>query len=305
MIRALKDVLKERCIPYRQDVPAATLCTFRIGGNLKLLVEPRCIGELIFVADYCHRLKQPFAVIGRGSNILFGDNEIKTVLIRTTALDTVVFTASGRICADCGVSLGKAARLAAEAGLGGLTFACGIPGTVGGALYMNAGAHGSSIADITEQVLIFDLDDGKTKTVFHDQLNGSYRKSVFQAKNVLILQATLRLKKGGDSQLLCSEMQSLLMHRRATQPIGIPSAGSTFCRPAPDVCLSEILDKLGLKGMRVGGAEVSTKHAGFIVNNGGATAHDVRTLISNIQNIVEREKGFRPIPEIRFIPEDS
>lgn len=305
MIRTLKDVLKKRDIPYREGVLASSLCTFRIGGRVRLLVEPQCIGELICVTDQCKRLELTFAVIGRGSNILFGDDEIKTVLIRTTALDAVRLAENGRLCADCGASLGALTAVAARAGLGGLAFACGIPGTVGGALYMNAGAHGSSILDLTERVLAWDTDCGQIRTLLNEQLNNSYRNSVFQQKNMLILQAVLRLQTDCDPQTIRAEMKALLERRRATQPVTVPSAGSTFRRPAPDICLSKILDELGLRGMQVGGAAVSPKHAGFIVNNGDATARDVRTLIEKIQNIVEREKGFRPIPEIRFLPKDS
>ena len=305
MIRALTDVLKERKIPYSQNVLASALCTFRIGGTACLLVEPQCIGELICTAQHCTRLRLPYAVIGRGSNILFGDGRIKTVLIRTVALDAVRLLENGRVRADCGASLSALTSFAASAGLGGLAFACGIPGTVGGALYMNAGAHGSSILDLVESVSVWDASVGKIKTLFNDQLNNSYRNSIFQKENILILQAVLRLQPDCDPQQIRAEMGALREHRRATQPIGIPSAGSAFRRPSPEICLSKMLDELGLKGMQVGGAAVSPKHAGFIVNNGGATARDVRMLIERIQNIVEREKGFRPIPEIRLIPEDS
>lgn len=305
MIRALTDVLKERKIPYSQNVLASTLCTFRIGGTVRLLIEPQCIGELVCVADRCTRLQLPYAVIGRGSNILFGDGCIETVLIRTVALDAVRILENGRICADCGVSLSALTLRAASAGLGGLAFACGIPGTVGGALYMNAGAHGSSILDLVESVLVWDAEDGNIKTLFNDKLNNSYRNSIFQEKKMLVLQTVLQLKTDCDPQQIHAQMRALQERRRATQPIGMPSAGSTFRRPSPEICLSKILDDLGLKGMQVGGAAVSPKHAGFIVNNGGATARDVRLLVERIQNIVEREKGFRPIPEIRLIPEDS
>ena len=155
MSRALEDVLNQRGIPYRSNVSAATLCTFRIGGIARLVLEPQCMGELIAALCLCAEYKRPFAVIGRGSNLLFGDGMIDTVLIRTTALDAVRVLANGQIAADCGVSLGTLAATAARAGLAGLSFACGIPGTVGGALYMNAGAYGGEMSGVVESATSF------------------------------------------------------------------------------------------------------------------------------------------------------
>ncbi len=283
---------------------ASTLCTFRIGGLIHIVVEPRCVGELIAAVECCEQAGQAYAVIGRGSNILFGDGRIETVLIRTVALNNLHVESDGLLRAECGVGLGTLANAAAHAGLGGFSFACGIPGTVGGALFMNAGAHGKSVLDVVESVQIWDSDHGKIETLFNGQLNNSYRKSVFQTKNTVILQAVFRLNPRCESAALFDEMKALRAKRNAAQPVSQPSAGSVFRRPAPDIAVSRIVDELGLKGKRVGGAVVSEKHAGFIVNDGGATAKDVRDLIWDIQNIVERERGFRPMPELRFIPED-
>lgn len=304
MTGVLEDVLKGRGMPYRLGVLTAELCTFRIGGPAKLVIEPTCIGELLDAVMLCQSGGYPYTVIGRGSNILFDDGEIETVLIRTNGLDAARVLDGGLLYAHCGVSLGALTTLAAREGLEGLTFACGIPGTVGGAIFMNAGAHGSAILDVTKSVTVLDVREQKIKTLFNHQLNNSYRNSVFQKENAVVLHATFALKPHGDPARILAEMQALRARRRVSQPLTEPSAGSAFRRPAPDVFVSKIIDELGLKGMRVGGAAVSRKHAGFIVNVGGATAKDVRTLIAEIQNIVERERGFRPIPEIRFIPED-
>lgn len=304
MSRTLEEVLKQRGIPHRSNVSAATLCTFRIGGNVLLVIEPQCKGELIAAVELCQAFRRPFAVIGKGSNLLFDDGDIQTALIRTTSLDTVRVLADGCVWADCGASLGTLSATAARAGLVGISFACGIPGTVGGALYMNAGAHGKSMLDCVRTVEIWDLDAHKIETLFNHQLNNSYRNSAFQSKNAVILGASLALLPRADPASIFAEMNALLRKRNATQPTGVPSAGSAFRRPAPDVPLSRMLDELGLKGLRVGDAMVSPKHAGFIVNAGSATARDVRALMEKIQNIVEREKGFRPVSEIRRIPED-
>ena len=304
MNRTLEDVLKQRGIPYRSNVSTATLCTFRIGGIARLVIEPQCMGELIAALCLCREHARSYAVIGRGSNLLFDDNAIDTVLIRTAALDAVRILANGRIVADCGVPLGTLSATAARAGLAGLAFACGIPGTVGGALYMNAGAHGKCMLDLVETAEIWNPELQKIETLFNHQLNNSYRNSAFKAKNTVVLRATLALLPDADPAPIFAEMRALLQKRNTTQPTDLPSAGSVFCRPAPDVPLSRIMDELGLKGLRVGGAMVSPKHAGFIVNTGSATANDVRALIEQIQNILEREKGFRPVTEIRRIPED-
>ncbi len=302
-MRAFEEVLKKKDIPYRTGVISATLCTFRIGGRVGIVIEPRCVGELIAAAKLCVAYGLPFAVIGRGSNLLFDDGEIKTVLIRSVFLDGVRVTQNG-IFAHCGTSLMKLSHIAAREGLGGLSFACGIPGTLGGGLFMNAGAYGKSLADIVKQVRVLDFSTGEIKTLFNHQLNYSYRKSRFQTENEIVLDAFLALQAGADSQKLLREIVRLSEARKKAQPISLPSAGSVFRRPSPELPISKIIDELGLKGLRVGGAAVAREHAGFIVNVGGASAADVKKLISDIQKIVERERGIRPATELRFIPSE-
>lgn len=304
MIASLEDVLKERGIPYRRGVLSATLCSFHIGGPAALVIEPSCLGELIDALLLCKRFGKPFAVIGKGSNLFFGDGIIKTVLIRTTTLCGARFLRDDCVRALCGTSISHLAALAAQQGLSGLSFAAGIPGTLGGALFMNAGAYGKEMSDVVKSVDFFDLDTEEITTLFHQKLNYSYRNSVFQAKNGVILSAELSLGPNRDRAEILREMRALCQKRRATQPLDFPSAGSAFRRFSADAPLSKLLDTLGLKGKRVGGAAVSQKHAGFIVNLGGATARDVMALIEEIQNIVEGACGAKPIPEIRFIPSE-
>ena len=299
----LKEALKQRNIAFREDISTATLSTFRIGGKAALVIEPSCTGELIESVMLCERFCLPYAVIGRGSNILFGDQDIETVLIRTSGLDAVKCFPDGRIYALCGVSLGRLAYLAAREGLRGLCFAAGIPGSVGGAVFMNAGTHAGDLSGVVECAEVLFPKTGEIKTLFNQELSFSYRKSIFQAENAVLIAATLKLLTGADPAKLFDEMRELGLARKAAQPLNLPSAGSVFRKPSPDIAVSKIIDELGFKGKRIGGAEVSQKHAGFIVNLGGATARDVHDLIEDIQNTVEREKGFRPIPEIRFIPE--
>jgi UDP-N-acetylmuramate dehydrogenase len=267
------------------------------------VIDPCCTGELIEAVTLCEHWSLPYAVIGLGSNILFGDQDIETVLIRTSGLDAVKCFPDGRIHALCGVSLGRLACLAAREGLRGLCFAAGIPGSIGGAVFMNAGTHAGEMSNVVECVDAFFPKTGEIKTLFNQELSFSYRKSRFQSENAVLIAATLQLIPGADPTELFGEMRELGLARKVKQPLDLPSIGSVFRRPSPDIAVSKIIDELGFKGKRIGGAEVSQKHAGFIVNVGGATARDVQTLIAEIQNTVEREKGFRPIPEIRFIPE--
>jgi UDP-N-acetylmuramate dehydrogenase len=218
-------------------------------------------------------------------------------------LDAVQFLSDGRVRALCGAPLGKLSTLAAREGYSGLGFAAGIPGTLGGAVLMNAGTGVGSMSDVVESVEILFPDAREIKTLFNNELNYSYRNCRLQGKNAVILSAALKLKSGFDPDALLGEIRALNLARKLSQPLDLPSAGSVFKRPSPDIAISKIIDELGFKGRRIGGAEVSKKHAGFIVNLGGATSKDVRALIEEIQNTVEREKGFRPISEIRFIPE--
>lgn len=304
MIGALKDVLKTKNIPYREHITTATLCSFRIGGPAVLVVEPRCPGELIEAVSLCVRMQIPYAVIGKGSNLLFDDGEISVVLIRTVWLDAVRITPKGELYAQCGASLARLAQLSARMGFADLCFASGIPGTLGGGLYMNAGAYGSSLLQLPGRVHFLHTGALEIKTVFNEKLSNIYRNSVFKEEKCVILDAELQLRDCADVAEILKRICDLAKARRTAQPLDLPSAGSVFKRPVPHVALSKILDELGLKGKCVGGAEVSKKHAGFIVNTGGATAKDVRTLILEIQNIVERECGFRPSLELEMIPRD-
>ncbi len=301
MTRALEEVLRKTDVPWRAGVMSAALSTFRIGGPAAVLIEPRCMGELVTAVKLCKETHCPFAVIGRGSNILFDDAPLPMALIRTVRLNAVRFTSYG-VKADCGLSLGGLCTLAASRGFADLCFAYGIPGTLGGGVFMNAGAHGRELSECVRSVTVYSPETDKIETLFNDQLNFSYRKSIFQENSTVILSATLFLRERADPTAVFAQMRDLRAARSRTQPVELPSAGSVFRRPAPDLPIGRLLDELGLKHLRVGGAAVSGKHAGFIVNLGGATAADVKQLIVQIQNIVEKERGIRPQTELRFIP---
>lgn len=296
----LEDALKEKNIAHTSYADVKKLSTFRVGGVCRLLVEPICEGELIDTVCLCRSFELPFVIIGNGSNLLFDDGLIYRAVIRTRRLDACRFLPLG-VEVAAGVSLPLLARRAAARGFGDLVFAAGIPASIGGAVVMNAGAHGKCLGECVKSVTFFDVDACLIRTCFNHQLTFSYRKSVFQSLNAVVLRASLSLSICGSAAEISHKINELTAWRRATQPIDMPSAGSTFLRPSKDLPIGALLDELGLKGVRVGGAAVSKKHAGFIVNLGGATAADVLTLIEKIQDITEKERGFRPIPEIRLI----
>ena len=276
----------------------------RVGGTVGAVVEPLCTNELIEAVLACKEENLPFAIVGRGSNTIFGDHPEEFVVIRSIGVDALRISAGGRIRAGCGTSLSALCLCAAREGLAGLSFASGIPGTVGGGVLMNAGAYEGSLADVIETVTVFDIESGKIRTLFNNELSFSYRYCDLQQKRAVILSAVLHLPHKAEPGEIFAEMRAVAERRRCSQPLDLPNAGSVFRRSDPNVPLSKMLDHLGLKGMTVGGARVSEKHAGFIVNAGGATAQDVRTLIQSIQAIVKKECGFLPIPEVRFIPEE-
>ena len=304
MTRRLSDVLKNAGIAVRENVQAAPLFTMKTGGTAALLIEPACKNELILAVRILHAHAYPYEIIGKGSNVLLADGYVPVALIRTVALDALRFTKTG-VVADAGVSLIALSVRAAHLGFADLAFACGIPGTLGGALFMNAGAYGSAISDVVERVVVYCPDEDEIKTLFNDELNYSYRNSVFQRNNWVILSAVLTLTKRDEPAQIFARMRERNAQRRETQPLTFPSAGSVFRRPAPDMPLSAIMDEIGCKGMRIGDAAVSEKHAGFIINCGAATTADVKTLIECLANKLEKERGIRPHVEVRFIPRET
>ena len=299
-MHALVQSFQKQEIPYFAQAPIAPLTTFRIGGCASLLVRPQSIGQLIDTVRYCKEAGKRYVLLGRGSNVLFDDRSFDGVLIHTAALHRV-YVNGHEITAECGASMMRLADTAAAHGLCGFSFAAGIPGSIGGGVYMNAGAHGKSILDCTKSVTFYDPDSNNIKTLFNRQLNNCYRKSFFQGKKLVILSVTLALLANGDPPALRAEIRALRAARRATQPLELPSAGSVFRRPNPTLAVGKMLEELGLKGMRIGDAEVSKKHAGFIVNLGAASFNDVAQLMRNIQQIVQNERGIALEPELCVI----
>lgn len=284
----------------RHDFSLSRVTTFRIGGNADLVVYPADAEAFAFALDTARREGVAYTVLGNGSNTLAADDGFRGVVFVTTDMRGVRIDGT-RLVGDCGVLLGSVGTNALHAGLSGVEFANGIPGTLGGAIYMNAGAYGGQLSDIVYETVCYDLDTGAVMHLKNDEQHFGYRHSIFMEKNYIVLSAALQLKYG-DRDAIRSEMNDYLQRRREKQPLEYPSAGSVFKRPA-GYFAGKLIEDAGLKGLRVGGAVVSQKHAGFIVNTGDATADDVLSLIDKIKESVLKASGVELECEIRFIGE--
>lgn len=282
--------------------PMAELTTFKIGGPVDLLVEPNNTVKLERVLNFCLAFDLPWLLIGSGSNLLVRDGGIRGVGIKlsgefaTRTIDGVM------VSAGAVVSLAKLAKDLAEQGLSGLEFACGIPGTVGGAVYMNAGAYNGEMSQVVNRVQVVRAGKG---TVWLDKadLNLGYRFSRFQNEPQAVITRVEFTLKPESVELVCSRICELTGLRESKQPLGMPSAGSVFRRPE-GYHVGPLIEEAGLKGFKIGGAQVSPKHAGFIVNIGGATAQDVLALIAHIQKTIKERNGVDLITEIKVVGEE-
>ncbi len=284
----------------RHDYSMKRITSFRIGGSADLTVYPADAKAFAFALDAARQNNIPYIVIGNGSNTLASDKGFRGVVFVTTDMRKVQIDGE-YLTGGCGVLLGSVGTNASTAGLGGAEFANGIPGTLGGAVYMNAGAYGGQISDIVYSTECFDLDSGKFLTLDNASQQFGYRHSVFMEKNYIVLSSTLKLTRG-DPEAIRATMNAYLQSRREKQPLNYPSAGSVFKRPE-GYFAGKLIEDAGLKGTRVGGAMVSPKHAGFIVNIGDATASDVLALIEIIQEKVYGMYGVELVCEIRFVGE--
>ena len=280
------------------DVPMSSYTTIHCGGPADIGLFPKSEDELALMLGILRDEDIPVSVIGGGSNLLVGDGGIRGAAVFIGGLRELKVR-DGLMSVSAGVSLPKAARMAAEASLTGLEFASGIPGTIGGAVVMNAGAYGREMKDILQKVRVMDRL-GNITTMGLGELGLSYRRSVFsENRDDIILSALIKLDEGNRDTVM-EKMKELAAKRRDTQPLDMPSAGSTFKRPGNDSA-ARLIDVCGLKGLRVGDAMVSEKHAGFVVNAGSATARDVRELIALVQEKVEAGFGVRLEPEIKYM----
>lgn len=280
------------------DEPMSKHTSFRIGGPADLFVTPDDIDELRDVIAACKAAGVPHFVLGCGSDLLVADEGYRGVIVSCTkGLVNVAIDGETMAC-QAGVPLREASEMACELGLSGLEFACGIPGSVGGACFMNAGAYGGCVADVLESVRCL-MPDGTQQSLPVEELALGYRASRVRDEGLVVLSATFRLHEG-DQDDIRARMDDFTQRRRKKQPLELPSAGSTFKRPEGHFA-GKLISDAGLKGYAHGGAGVSTKHAGFVVNNGGATAADVHAVIRHVQDEVERQFGVRLEPELRFL----
>ena len=300
---ALAAALREQLpvLDLREWEPMDRHTTFRIGGRAELFCRPKGTEELRTV---CRILKEkgvrPF-VMGRGSNLLFGDGKLKGIVIQLAENQGEIEHISPReLYAQSGATLVQLARTARDLGLSGLEFAGGIPGAVGGGIAMNAGAYGGEMKDVTAWVDVLD-EQLEVRRLTPEDCDFSYRHSAFLDGEDIILGAAFRLTPES-GEIISQRMEEYKAKRVATQPLNYPSAGSTFKRPASGIA-AKMIDEAGLKGYTVGGAQVSEKHAGFVINRGGATCSDVLKLMDHVQAVVEERTGIRLEPEVRIVTE--
>ena len=279
--------------------PLAKRTTMRVGGSASVSCFPRTREQMIAVLDEVRRRRLRHVIIGNGSNVIFSDAGFCGVVICTDKWRELS-VGDNRITASAGVPLVSVATVARDLSLTGLEFAYGIPGTVGGAVFMNAGAFGASVSDICVSSEYYDLQTGQIGRFEGDEQEFIYRSSIYAKEpRYAILGATLELK-AGERQQIEGRMEEYLTRRKNTQPLEYPSAGSVFKRPEGHFA-GKLIEDCALKGTRIGGAEVSEKHAGFIVNRGGASAEDIHALVELVRDRVQRETGVLLECEIRFV----
>lgn len=280
------------------DEPMSEHTTFEIGGPADFYVIPEDFDEVRDVIAACKDAGVDYFVLGCGSDLLVSDEGYRGVIVAVADGLVGVSVEDDEICCQAGVGLREASEMACELGLSGLEFACGIPGSVGGACFMNAGAYGGCMADVLKEVRVL-LPDGSVDDVSVADLGLGYRKSRIADEGWVVLSATFGLNPG-DPQKIRATMDDLTHQREEKQPLELPSAGSTFKRPEGHFA-GKLITDAGLKGYQSGGAAVSKKHAGFVVNVGGATASDVHAVIEHVQDEVERQFSVRLEPEVRFL----
>ena len=287
-------------LPVFAHAPMSEHTTFRIGGPADLLAMPRSEAELAELLALARERETAILVMGRGANLLVSDDGVRGLVIKTLpGLSGLSRRGTNELIAEAGVPLYRLAEAAADFGLSGLAFAHGIPGTVGGALSMNAGAYWGEMSQVVREVHALS-SDGRSLPLGRDELDFSYRHSYFSDNPAIVATRAVLELSPGNKESIRGEMERLSVMRASAQPLGIPSAGSVFKRP-PGHYAGKLIQDCGLLGAAVGGAQVSEKHAGFILNRGGATCDDVKRLIARIQRQVLSRTGVALECELRYI----
>ncbi|MEZ4490759.1 MAG: UDP-N-acetylmuramate dehydrogenase [Cyanobacteriota/Melainabacteria group bacterium] len=276
--------------------PLSKFSTMKIGGEADRLCQPQNVDELVSLVNQLQEEGEPWSIVGGGSNLLISSRGVKGTVIRTAFLKDINSTNSETLEAAAGARLPHLAKYAAQMGLSGLEFAVGIPGTVGGAVIMNAGAHGSCIANILESALVFDSQAGDIKTIPASELGFVYRNCNLDPSRHVVVSAKFKLNPGS-SEEISAKTQANEDYRWRTQPIGWPNLGSTFKNPLPDKSAGYLLDKSGAKDLKIGNAAVSSLHANFVINLGGATSEEVTALLEKMKESVFNTFEIEMTPE--------
>ena len=285
----LTDTLNDSNISYVLNEPMSAHTTFKIGGAADILITVGNLSELQTVISACKDCGMPYMILGNGSNLLVSDKGIEGAVIALDGDFKEISVESETVTAGAGAKLSRLCTVAMEHSLSGLEFAYGIPGTVGGAMYMNAGAYGGEMKDVALSVKALS-PDGSVREVPAAEMALGYRTSVFKTNGDIILFAKYNLHTG-DKSAIKAQMEDIMGRRKSKQPLEYPSAGSVFKRPE-GAFAGTLIEQCGLKGKTVGGAQVSEKHAGFIINVGGATCDDVMELVKVVQDTVKAETGY-------------
>lgn len=294
----LQEIVDRDCIKY--DEPMKNHTSFKVGGPVDILVIPNKIEQVEKIINVCKKHKINYFVMGNGSNLIVRDGGFRGVVIKLTPINSIMI--DGNIVkAEAGVLLSTLSKEILRSSLKGFEFASGIPGTVGGAVAMNAGAYGPEIKDILESALVLD-NDGNIISLSNKEMDFSYRSSIVQKKNYIVLEATFKLEEGNYDEIK-NRMDELNKRRVDKQPLNYPSAGSTFKRPE-GYFAGKLIEDSGLKGKAIGGACVSEKHAGFIINYNNATAADVLGLINFVKETIKENYGVTLEPEVKVIGEE-
>ena len=298
MLEKLQKLLGEAKVLVKE--PMASHTTFRIGGPADYFVLPETVEELAAILKLCKEEKVPYFILGNGSNLLVGDKGFRGVVVQLYKNFDGMTIEGTTVTAKAGAMLVRVAKESGKAGLTGLEFASGIPGTIGGAMVMNAGAYGGELKDVVTAVTVL-TKDGEIKKLSGEEMNFRYRGSVVEDEDYIVLEAVMELKEGNLEEIQ-ARMAELTLQRKTKQPIEFPSAGSTFKRPE-GYFAGKLIQDAGLRGFQVGGAQVSEKHCGFVINAGGATASDVMSLMQQVTDKVNEEFGVTLEPEVKRIGE--